>query len=1193
MAQASLGTTLERWLQRLDLDGFQVGLRERLTIQDFVARLAMRGELPDDDRDLLRLLMPLVCTTPESQRRYQALLNSVPARRPSFFRRHRRGGKAAPLETEAPPRPRLGKALLLVVAVLLALAAAAYFWPGPQPTPAVQPPPDGPNDAPLQTERPAQATFYPPELPATAPTGGAANQIAIGAAWTVAGLCALLLAWAAAARLRRDMVLHGTRTDAAVEERVLYDPEAQGIALPETPLRFASRLLRQRVAGETSELDLEASLAATVRAAGAFTPCWRPLRHTPEYLVLLDRRHPGDHLAAYGDALVRALREHGVTVQSYRFEGTPDTGCWRVRQGAAGEERFDRSGMAELAARYGGQRLLVLADTEALVDPVSGGPRPWARHLGAFPQRAWFTPMPLPSWGAGETVADARDFLVLPLLAEALPTLAAWFSAGDLSLATERDWPLAFPPLLRNEGAAWVARLMPPPADTLGELAYQLRNHLGPERFQWLAACAIFPALSPALTLALGRELGLDARAQALGMATLGALPWFRLGRMPPWLRETLLEYLSPDNKARFQAVIETRLANAVIGTGGAELARVALRRRLRAWLRRGTGPARDVVLVDFLRRGTASRLAQAIPAALRQRLFPDGLIDRGLRPALVAALAALLVASAGLGAFLRIQGAASPPPAQEKIQAMDMISCPGASLDDATLALGKELAAGPGLPMSGATARVSVSVYTPEAWKTRTGKPVPNPGELHVPGQTTDWEGLRAWLAPRAPLSGTSWAIVPDSASELPTANVCNATANAVVEPAPSTGIQVYVHIGSESQRAWANNIARRLNALPGVQAFLQRVDLKRLPNRVEVRAAKGGNPDFIKRLEAELAGNLDTPAVRKAIELLKGAKLADTRYEIWASNSLCVTRVIAACGQGGKQAAPAAVIREFVARPASVAPGAEAQLCFAVENAARITLRPDPGVLKRAGKDCMVVRPTRTTTYTLMVSNAEGASVSRQFTVRVQGAETVPVPKLLGASFDEAQKMLEKTGLKPVRVETTEASRAPLGTVRAQDPEAGAAVAPGSVVTLTVQAVPRAERQGWCCVVADATQRIRGGVFTADEKTCSARAGVFYASEDQALKECAGFAGLTAPAREPAGWKGVDVAEVQGLLAKAGFFKGAGDGVVRDELIKALMQFQEQSGIPPDGIPGPRTLSILRGDSPAPNAPARVQAK
>lgn len=1204
-----LGTTLDHWLNRLDAEGFQVGIRERLIVQDFLTRLAAQGQLPESREAVLQLIAPLICTTPDSQRRYAALLREYLATRPA-----RRGGRfgrkrEARAEKESPLQWfKLTGAVILIVLVLASLAWR--FWPEPAPVVDKGGPVTTTPDQGIQVQ--IQDTYTPPPPAAKTPPEPPPDILKPlrWAAWTLAGLSALLLAWVATIRLRRTLYLQGTRTDAQIEEHVLTDPHAGRIEPQTGPVRIASRGLRQRIAGEREVLDLDATLDATIRAAGAFSPRYRLLQHTPEYLALIDRRHPGDHLADYAEALIKALVEHGVTVQVYSFEGTPDHGCWRLRQGASGREAFDRSGMAELAARYSGHRLLVFAEADALVDPLTGANRPWARQLGVFGQRAWFTPMPLPSWGAAEAAVDARGFLVLPMPAEALITLAGWFSTGDLSLTAGADWPLAYPALLKDQAVAWVARQSAPPKDTLKELLYQLRAYLGGPRYQWLCACAIFPSLSPTLTLALGKELGQEGepntRDLALGMATLGALPWFRHGHMPAWLRQALLAQLTPDNETRFRQVVQQRLAGALKGSTGAELARVGTRRRLWAWLGRGSGPARDVVLVDFLRKDTVSRLAQALPEPLRRRLFRNGLVAQGLRLALMAGLAGLFTVSAlvglvlgpNLGSFIPTQFKTRTTPPIDVAQPipMHLVGCPdSAGVDPATRTLADELAGldPVRLGIAQAGAYIEPTAYTPAKWAALNGQPAPAAGAILHSASDAGLAGkLRDWLQSRY----GAWTL--QTSRNTLTAITANVCVKPGVPPTDTKvqaqGVSVYIQIGTEAQRVWAERIVERLRRIPQVAVYVEIVDIKRLPNRIEVRSRVGGNPEFLQRIADELTGSLGTPAVTKALQILKSDPANANVYEIWASNRLCIQDLSPSCG-----AAPAKPvnIRQFRATRGTIGPGEQDTLCYAVENAQRLTITPAPGTLKNTSKDCVAVQPGRTTNYTLSARDTNGASVTRRLTVQVrEAANTVQVPRLTGQSADQAGQILAKLGLRMARVDLTAPTRARPGTVLEQNPAADTTVAAGSTVTLSIAAI--APRTGWCCIVDSASQRQQGGVFSMEEKECAGRGGLFYKEEAQAISECANFAGLgqsnrASDNRPPGGWERVDVAEVQGLLSKAGHYKGPVDGVVRDELVKALMLFQESRRLPADGIPGPSTLSTLRGEYKAPSAPTQLRMK
>lgn len=648
---------LHDWLGRLDRAGFHIGLRERLLVHALLARMAVSGSLPDAPVEAARLLAPLLCTSPKQQRDYADLLDAWPHPLAEGAGRSP-GNDSSPAARPAGKFPRLSLAVwALLLAALLALTALAwqYFGTGdpiapPAPSAsAALPPPTGASGGATAVPPASRPDVYvPPRAmpfgPARAPQWPAPLRIALSATGLLAALAMVIVAWR---RSRRALVLKGVRSDEAVEDTVLRERHRGANSVAPSPglAGPVSRLLRQRMAGARHELDLPATVQATLRAGGVFMPSWRMLSQTPEYLVLIDSRSASDHLVQYQRTLVEALAARGVALSLFEFERTPANGCWRVKPGRHGPERYDRSTLAEVAARHADQRLMVFADPECALDATTGEPLRWALQLKRqFQSAVWFSPRPLASWGSAEQrVAGSRelDFLMLPVHPESLETVAGWFSSARAHLQLPPDLPGPWPTLLGDDALELALRHTPPPAADVERLLFELRQYLGGWRFQWLAACAVFPMLSWPLTLGLGTVLldaeGVDERARmlALGMAALGPLPWFRYGRMPFWLRQALADRLSADNDARCRALIEVRLDNALTEGGGEVLVKVALRR---AWLRRRGEMARDLVLVDFLqRRDHLSRLVQRLPERLRRLLFQRGRPAFGLQPAWLA----------------------------------------------------------------------------------------------------------------------------------------------------------------------------------------------------------------------------------------------------------------------------------------------------------------------------------------------------------------------------------------------------------------------------------------------------------------------------------------------------------------------------------------------------------------------------
>jgi len=76
---------------------------------------------------------------------------------------------------------------------------------------------------------------------------------------------------------------------------------------------------------------------------------------------------------------------------------------------------------------------------------------------------------------------------------------------------------------------------------------------------------------------------------------------------------------------------------------------------------------------------------------------------------------------------------------------------------------------------------------------------------------------------------------------------------------------------------------------------------------------------------------------------------------------------------------------IQSFYGNP-TIRKGQKAQLCYGVANAKKVTLEPQSSPVWPSYSRCVDVSPIKTTTYTLMASDAAGHSVAQTFTVKVQ---------------------------------------------------------------------------------------------------------------------------------------------------------------------------------------------------------------
>jgi hypothetical protein len=230
--------------------------------------------------------------------------------------------------------------------------------------------------------------------------------------------------------------------------------------------------------------------------------------------------------------------------------------------------------LEQLAARYPDHRLIYLGDGNHFLKPGTLAIWPWAEDLKIWKRRAFLTPKPVEEWGAREaSLARLFDGPALRANSLGLLHLAELFErpdevGSDLQVGRDRlqnRWSWASRPL------RWLGPLSPEEA-TLQELERELVRYFTdrqgiPDRaaLWWLGACAIYPALRWDLTIYLGLKLRTpnDKGSEGVPFYTeehairIAALPWFREGSMPDWLRRRLLSLLP--NVVRTQATFLLR----------------------------------------------------------------------------------------------------------------------------------------------------------------------------------------------------------------------------------------------------------------------------------------------------------------------------------------------------------------------------------------------------------------------------------------------------------------------------------------------------------------------------------------------------------------------------------------------------------------------------------------------------------
>jgi formylglycine-generating enzyme required for sulfatase activity len=271
--------------------------------------------------------------------------------------------------------------------------------------------------------------------------------------------------------------------------------------------------------------------------------------------VLLVRslsRH--DQQAELAEELADRFKSLGLQVNIYCFRDDPR---WLANWDDNGANTyFD---LAQIQAKHGNARLLIISESDIVFHPYSGEPRAWLSALSPWQDKAWLHP-----YDAREAHADLlakHDFVVLPLLRDSLPELVSHLTAAETAKpAAAKTGYIELPDIIAREPDGWLGE-QPPHGTDLADLEWELEYFLGTYGMRLLRAIAVYPKPQWKLTLALdyllfGKLGEADPpvrREQRL--SRLSRLPWLMHGFMPNWLREHLLVNCDADERQHVVAV--------------------------------------------------------------------------------------------------------------------------------------------------------------------------------------------------------------------------------------------------------------------------------------------------------------------------------------------------------------------------------------------------------------------------------------------------------------------------------------------------------------------------------------------------------------------------------------------------------------------------------------------------------------
>ncbi|MFO1036163.1 MAG: hypothetical protein U1E45_04895 [Geminicoccaceae bacterium] len=415
------------------------------------------------------------------------------------------------------------------------------------------------------------------------------------------------------------------RPDPGTEKKGLRPPNESLRLFGGGDISWTAQALRAHRLVPSTRLDVAATAHATAAAGGYLVPVMGHRPRLPDYPIVVESASAADHVMALAKGLAARLVEGQVHCALYG--GSGDLRYLR-------SEREEKVRLADLSVRHQGDVLLTVGDGTAFLD--AGAERPSQAAIEALEQ--WpivvlLTPIPLRRWSWRERRLAEAGMVVLPATPAGLAVLADFLRAGDATepprpaLLRRPVWP---GPLARESRSSrrWHGDARPEAGErdaVLDAIAIEVPA----ATLELLRVLALFPEARPDLTLHVAGALAADGPSPLLldeeAFGALAALPWFRFGRIPDWLRAELVRDLSPERLEQARDIYKAWL----YPTESADTPWVYTAEGFGKAIRAAAAsdadsPLRDVIFLKFSRGESLDDVELEAPEALARELRPS-----------------------------------------------------------------------------------------------------------------------------------------------------------------------------------------------------------------------------------------------------------------------------------------------------------------------------------------------------------------------------------------------------------------------------------------------------------------------------------------------------------------------------------------------------------------------------------------
>jgi len=499
--------------------GFNIGVNQYIWVQELLINLTAQGQLPENPLDLKPFIGPVICSSPKEQELFDAQWDS------HFFTQSPKPLPHKQVHTEIQAIEKqekkwhsigswkkFGKISGVLLVLILCLMTIYTTW--------------------------------------------RAHEIYVWGfvlfVMVLIGFRRLLI------EISMSKYVSWQSTDTPRKIRSLFVKKPSGDPFHNLTMYRLSQIFRKHRLVPSQELNIDATIEKTIQNGGLFSPVYGHIHRSPEYLVLIDRQSLLDHQSYFADALLDTLENQDVYISRFYFDLSPQN-CY------SDKDRNKPVSINELMMHYPDHRLLIFSNGECLINPLNDKPVDWIDQFNAWKNHALITFADEISRYGGVHPLLSSDFLVLPATVKGLSHFIDYVQSDK----PPKPYPIHLPEIpkcLREDRDALIH--IHPPDQELQSIAYKaMLTYLGQAGYEWLSACSIYPILEWNLTIYLGIHL-IGTNGQSLfNLKTLSALtqlPWFRVGKMPNWLREHLIDNMTLAQEQKVRHLIHQLFITAV-----------------------------------------------------------------------------------------------------------------------------------------------------------------------------------------------------------------------------------------------------------------------------------------------------------------------------------------------------------------------------------------------------------------------------------------------------------------------------------------------------------------------------------------------------------------------------------------------------------------------------------------------------